>query len=106
MGCNKLLHFHPVFLVFNGGEILGIWFPIMAFVVIGFQHVVANMFVIPAVIFAGHFSWADYFFNFVPVFIGNAIGRGVFVGLLYWIVHKNAIENVVSEVNKEIKRVV
>ena len=31
----------------------------MAFVVIGFQQVVANMFVISAVIFAGHLTWMD-----------------------------------------------
>ncbi len=35
------------------GKILGIWFPIMIFVLIGFQHVVANMFVIPAAIWGG-----------------------------------------------------
>ncbi|MCP8969569.1 formate/nitrite transporter family protein [Ectobacillus ponti] len=74
------------------GKILGIWFPIMGFVAIGFQHVVANMFVIPAAIFVGHFGWADYFSNFVPVFIGNAIGGGVFVGFMYWMVHKEALE--------------
>src|SRR5699024_6372568 len=39
------------------GKIIGIWFPIMAFVAIGFQHVVANMFIIPAAIFAGSFHW-------------------------------------------------
>ena len=41
------------------GKIIGIWIPIMAFVVIGFQQVVANMFVISAVIFAGHLTWMD-----------------------------------------------
>ena len=36
----------------TGGKILGIFFPIMAFVAIGFDHVVANMFFLPAAIFA------------------------------------------------------
>ncbi|WP_338776397.1 formate/nitrite transporter family protein [Metabacillus sp. FJAT-52054] len=67
-----------------GGKILGIWFPIMAFVAIGFQHVVANMFLIPAAIFAGHFTWMDYFSNFVPTLIGNIIGGAVFVGMAYF----------------------
>ncbi|WP_207784024.1 formate/nitrite transporter family protein [Micromonospora globispora] len=35
------------------GKILGIFFPIMAFVAMGFDHVVANMFFLPAAIWAG-----------------------------------------------------
>ncbi|AFU14313.1 Formate efflux transporter [Bacillus toyonensis BCT-7112] len=31
----------------------------------GFQHVVANMFVIPAAIFTGHVTWIEYFPNFL-----------------------------------------
>lgn len=66
------------------GKIIGIWIPIMTFVVIGFQQVVANMFVISAAIFAGHLSWIDLAENFVPVFIGNVIGGAGFVGLAYF----------------------
>ncbi|QHS22380.1 formate/nitrite transporter family protein [Virgibacillus sp. MSP4-1] len=66
------------------GKILGIWFPIMAFVAIGFQHVVANMFVIPAAIFAGYYTWFDYLMNFIAVFLGNAVGGAIFVGAFYW----------------------
>lgn len=67
------------------GKVIGIWFPIMAFVAIGFQHVVANMFIIPAAIFAGYFNWIDYLFNFGAVFLGNLIGGAVFVGSFYWV---------------------
>ena len=49
------------------GKIVGIWFPVMTFVAIGFQHVVANMFVIPAAIFSGHLTWVEYFPNFIFV---------------------------------------
>ena len=35
------------------GKIFGIWFPIMAFVTIGFEHSVANMFFIPLGMFLG-----------------------------------------------------
>jgi formate/nitrite transporter len=35
-----------------GGKVLAIFFPIMAFVAMGFDHVVANMFFLPAAIFA------------------------------------------------------
>ncbi|PLS07073.1 formate/nitrite transporter family protein [Neobacillus cucumis] len=95
VGCNWLVCL-GVWLAYGaddiGGKILAIWFPIMGFVAIGFQHVVANMFVIPAAIFAGHFTWADYISNFVPVVIGNAIGGGVFVALIYWMVHKDSLQ--------------
>ncbi|MEH7309148.1 formate/nitrite transporter family protein [Neobacillus drentensis] len=95
IGCNWLVCL-GVWLAYGaddiGGKILAIWFPIMGFVAIGFQHVVANMFVIPAAIFAGHFTWADYLANFVPVVIGNAIGGGVFVALIYWMVHKESLQ--------------
>ena len=58
-----------------------------AFVAIGFQHVVGNMFVIPAAIFAGALSWAQFGDNFVPVFLGNAVGGAVFVGLAYHVAY-------------------
>jgi len=68
VGCNWLVCL-GVWLAYGsddiGGKILAIWFPIMGFVAIGFQHVVANMFVIPAAIFAGHFSWGEFIFNFI-----------------------------------------
>ncbi|QVM89048.1 formate/nitrite transporter family protein [Pseudomonas entomophila] len=67
------------------GKILGIWFPIMAFVAIGFQHVVANMFLIPAAIFAGYLSWGQLVQNLAAVFLGNAVGGAIFVGLAYYV---------------------
>jgi formate/nitrite transporter len=87
IGCNWLVGL-AVWLAYTAedtaGKILGIWFPIMAFVAMGFQHVVANMFLIPAAIFAGHASWGDWFTNFIPVYLGNAVGGSIFVALLYW----------------------
>ncbi|PLR85303.1 formate/nitrite transporter family protein [Bacillus sp. V33-4] len=92
IGCNWLVGL-AIWLSYGAedvaGKILAVWFPIMGFVAIGFQHVVANMFVIPAAIFAGHFSWGDYISNFIPVFIGNMIGGAVFVAALYWIAYKD-----------------
>jgi formate/nitrite transporter len=87
IGCNWLVAL-AVWLSYSSseisGKILGIWFPIMAFVAIGFQHVVANMFLIPAAIFAGHATWMDYINNFVPVFLGNMVGGSIFVAAAYW----------------------
>ncbi|WP_239256980.1 formate/nitrite transporter family protein [Listeria ilorinensis] len=70
------------------GKILGIWFPVMAFVAIGFQHVVANMFIIPAAIFAGAYSWTDFWLNVIPVYLGNLVGGAVFVSLFYYLAYK------------------
>ncbi|GIP28795.1 putative transporter YrhG [Paenibacillus sp. J23TS9] len=87
IGCNWLVAL-AVWLCYASdslsGKILGIWFPTMAFVAIGFQHVVANMFLIPAAIFAGHFTWGDYVMNFIPVLLGNLVGGVVFVAAAYW----------------------
>lgn len=66
------------------GKILGIWFPVMIFVLIGFQHVVANMFVIPAAIWGGAaISWAQFGANMVAVYLGNVIGGAVFMAGVY-----------------------
>ncbi|MBM7691402.1 formate/nitrite transporter [Peribacillus deserti] len=92
IGCNWLVGL-SVWLAYGAedmsGKILGIWFPIMGFVAIGFQHIVANMFVIPAAIFAGHSNWAEFIHNFIPVFIGNAIGGSLFVAMAYYLSFKD-----------------
>jgi len=81
------------------GKIFAIFFPIMAFVAIGFEHSVANMYFIPTGIFlmngAGFgnvpgvdpniLGWVNFLWrNLLPVTIGNIIGGGVFVGMSYW----------------------
>ena len=59
------------------GKILAIFFPIMAFVALGFDHVVANMFFLPAAIFAGvdGIGWDDALHNWLFAFLGNVVGR-------------------------------
>jgi formate transporter len=107
IGCNWLVGL-AVWLSYGAsdmtGKILAIWFPIMGFVAIGFQHVVANMFVIPAAIFAGHYSWADYFANFVPVYLGNAVGGGVFVALMYWVSYKGYLQKPAAQPENQISK--
>jgi formate/nitrite transporter len=70
------------------GKILAIWFPIMAFVALGFEHSVANMFFIPIGIFYGaHVSWYQFVVvNLLPVTLGNIVGGSFFVGVIYWFV--------------------
>ncbi|NHC15849.1 formate/nitrite transporter family protein [Motilibacter deserti] len=69
-----------------GGKILAIFFPIMAFVALGFDHVVANMFFLPAAMWAGApgIGWSDILDNWVFAFLGNFVGAGVFVATFYW----------------------
>jgi len=74
------------------GKVVGMWFPVMAFVAIGFQHVVANMFVIPAAIFADALTWGDFIENFCAVFLGNAVGGAIFVGLAYYVSYSKAAQ--------------
>lgn len=72
-----------------GEKMLGTWFPIMIFVTVGFQHVVANAFVIPAAIFSGEtaITWADFAVNIMAVFTGNAIGGALAFGLPCFLMH-------------------
>lgn len=69
-----------------GGKVLAIFFPIMAFVAMGFDHVVANMFFLPAAIFAHvpGVGWGDALNNWVFAFLGNFVGASVFVAGAYW----------------------
>ena len=91
------------------GKCIAIFFPIFVFVISGFEHCVANMYYIPAGIFAAHnplyaakatelygitaeqlsgLNFGTIFSNLVPVTIGNIIGGMVFVGLLYWYLYR------------------
>lgn len=88
------------------GKVLLIWFPVMGFVAMGFQHSVANAFLIPAAIFEGHLTWTDYATNLLPVYLGNIVGGAVFVAGIYHLVYaKKTITGVALEtVNTEDER--
>jgi len=89
------------------GKIVGLWFPIMAFVTIGFEHSVANMAFIPMGIFVGNdpsyiafansaeglaihaplikATWNNFFINnLIPVTLGNIVGAAIFVAGIYF----------------------
>ena len=68
------------------GKIMAVFFPVMAFVAMGFDHVVANMFFLPAAIFAGvpGVGWNDALFNWLLAGAGNLVGAVVFVASSYW----------------------
>ena len=65
----------------TGGKILGVWMPVTAFVALGLEHSVANMFLLPLGFLSGaEIGLADAAANLIPVTAGNMIGAGLFVG--------------------------
>jgi len=98
-----------VWLTWNGrstiDKISAIIFPITFFIAAGFEHSVANMYIIPMGILIKAFdpvyvsslnldlstlTWGSFFLkNLLPVTLGNILGGGLFVGILYfWAYHK------------------
>ena len=70
-------------------KILCCVFPIMTFVACGFEHCVANMFLIPAGLLAKGMPLADQWVmirNLLPVTLGNIVG-----GLLILVLHPNRL---------------
>lgn len=90
-------------------KILAIVPPVSAFVAAGFEHSVANMYLIPFGLLVKHGAAASFWTaagtspdafpsvtlgglaaNLVPVTLGNVIGGGVLVGAVYWFVYLRA----------------
>jgi len=87
------------------GKVVAIFFPIWLFVTSGFEHSIANMFYIPAGIWAkansswaveshikpemlANLNWHNFILNnLVPVTIGNIVGGAIFVAGIYWFVY-------------------
>ncbi len=87
-------------------KILAIMMPVAAFVAAGFEHSVANMYLLPLGLFikagasaefwaglgveAGAYpalTWWRFAVGLVPVTVGNIIGGGVLVGAVYWFIY-------------------
>lgn len=68
---------------------MAIIFPISAFVALGFEHSVANMYLIPIAMLSGAdgISFTDVVANILPVTLGNIVGGGVLVALVYWLIY-------------------
>lgn len=67
---------------------LACWIPVAAFVILGYEHSIANMFFIPAGMMQGaDISIANLFANLGAVTLGNIIGGSLLVGLLYHSLH-------------------
>lgn len=91
------------------GKLFSAFFPIMLFVICGFEHCVANMFYVPAGMLAStvpeYVSKAQELYGITPeqcnnlpsfsgvdtflfVVLGNLVGGMLFVGVFYYIAHK------------------
>ena len=70
---------------------LGCWIPVMAFVALGFEHCIANMFFIPAGMLAGaDITTAQMFTaNLIPATLGNIVGGALLVGALNSYIHRD-----------------
>lgn len=83
-------------------KIFSIYFPIMAFVASGFEHSVANMYLVPVGIFLKNdfnliklinfditnLNFLNFFIkNLIPVTIGNIVGGSILIGFLYYLVY-------------------
>jgi len=91
IGCNWLVGL-AVWMSFGAkdaaGKILGVWFPTMIFVAAGFQHSIANCFLIPAAVFEGGATWGQFISNLIPVYLGNIVGGAIIVGAVYYLSFK------------------
>jgi len=71
-------------------KFLAVLVPISAFIVIGFEHSVANMTFIPLAILSGNsqITWMDFIVkNLIPVTVGNLLGGAVLMTGLFFVAH-------------------
>lgn len=88
-------------------KMLAMVLPVAMFVASGFEHSIANMFLIPLAIVIKDFSGPEFWQatgatasqfshltvsnfitdNLIPVTVGNIIGGGFLVGLTYWVIY-------------------
>lgn len=73
--------------------------PVMAFVAAGFEHSIANMYLMPLAMLVQHFdptaatstplvTWSGMASNLLPVIAGNLLGGSVLVGLTYHLIYR------------------
>ncbi|MDR2006392.1 MAG: formate/nitrite transporter family protein [Acidaminococcales bacterium] len=87
------------------GKVLGLWPPVTAFVVMGAEHSIANMFFVPLGIFAGGdpfytasggapalaASWETFAVaNLLPVTLGNIVGGAIFAAGFHHLLYQKA----------------
>lgn len=77
------------------GKVVAVWFPVMAFVALGMEHSIANMFLLPlGWLEGGKLDVGEVVLNLVPATIGNVVGGTVGVAVPYWLVYGEGVEKV------------
>lgn len=80
-------------------KMVAVVFPISAFVAAGFEHSIANMYLIPLAMllkdgvagpipFADTIGWGGLLRNLLPVIAGNLLGGSVLVALVYYLIYR------------------
>ena len=101
--CNALVCM-AVWMAFAGRSVVdkavAIIFPVSAFVAAGFEHSIANIYLITLAMLIQAFdggavagsplTWHGFMSNMVPVLLGNLVGGSVFVGLVFHIIYHRA----------------
>lgn len=99
--CNMLVVL-AVWMATGAGDVIGkifsCWFPIMLFVLCGYEHSVANMYFIPLGKFIGApITWGQIWMNnLIPVTIGNIIGGALVVPMVYYVAYVKVKEPVAT----------
>ncbi len=67
----------------DAAKLICLWWGLMAFIVSGFEHSVANMTTLSLAALTGSGTWGALFENLVFTVPGNIVGGGLFVGIAY-----------------------
>ncbi len=69
-------------------KVVVVVFPVTAFVAAGFEHSVANMYLLPlAALLGAPITALDIARQLLPVIAGNLVGGSVLVALVYWVIY-------------------
>lgn len=98
VGCNWLVGL-AIFLSISArdqvSKIYAIWIPIWMFVALGYQHSIANFFLVPIGMFYGtDFGVGKFIYqSVIPVTLGNVVGAVVLDGLAIWFLYGREVIN-------------
>ena len=98
-------------------KLFGMVLPVTAFIAAGFEHCVANMFILPyawILVQTGHapegvdasvLTLGAIAHNIIPATLGNIVGGAAFVGGIYWLVYRKALGGLTPLPKAEPRRV-
>ncbi|HEY2419770.1 MAG TPA: formate/nitrite transporter family protein [Neobacillus sp.] len=91
--CNWLVclaFFIPMGLKGDGPKMFSMILFVFCFFISGYEHSIANMCTFAIALVINHpstISWGGVIYNLIPVTLGNLIGGGIFMGLMYYYVN-------------------